>query len=534
MRFPVASTTCDIETSLTTDYRRFAWGIERIVLDSISNHLPADSKGSKTTVRIKQEGRGYDLKRADPAKPAEEVVFEDDGAGYSAGLLSVLFSPKAADVMSVGQFGEGLKLVAAAALRSGIDVEYRSKNWIAVPYAKSERIDEHAVQRLCFHITENGDHIEGSRTVFRNPSKELMREIFKIPEKVLALNDSFSVIYAEGSSTPENRHATRLYRNWPSRYHPRIIDLGAGDKSLFIKGVRVQTMGAIFSYDLGLENISPDRLFADRETLLNEIARILKECTDHSVIETLLREAETDRCYRFEFEALRDRRPQSSLIYADYRIPKDDPETEKFKELWRRMDIPKTQTNPWVDVFRKLYGENAVLASSNVNENSDARLMGFNPVKLNSDLDCYLGILGIKRASSLATEKQYRWVDRLDLTPAETGMLERIPEITETVLGELIPVDVRVYSGLFLNTGREIESQHGVYVRSPDGQEYIGIKQSQLQSLEAFASTYIHELGHLVTGKGDYYREFTDFFIQALTKFVLIYMTDKVSAGDPQ
>jgi len=43
------------------------------------------------------------------------LLFEDNGAGYDAGLLSVLFSTKRADALSVGQFGEGLKLIAAAA-----------------------------------------------------------------------------------------------------------------------------------------------------------------------------------------------------------------------------------------------------------------------------------------------------------------------------------------------------------------------------------------------------------------------------------
>src|SRR3989339_1153271 len=91
-RLQMSSRNYTIETSLTLDYRKSAWGIERIVLDSVSNHLPADSKGTVTTVRIKQDGQWADLKKADPTQPAEEVIFEDNGFGYDAGLLSVLFS----------------------------------------------------------------------------------------------------------------------------------------------------------------------------------------------------------------------------------------------------------------------------------------------------------------------------------------------------------------------------------------------------------------------------------------------------------
>src|SRR3989344_1982495 len=147
--------TYKIETSLTLDYRKERWGLERIVLDGVSNHLPADSEGNSIYVKLKQDGKYVDLKEADPNKPTEEVIFEDDGKGYDAGLLSVLFSTKGADALSVGQFGEGLKLVAAAALREKLDIEYHSKNWIATPYTKRERIANHDLDRLCFRIIEN-------------------------------------------------------------------------------------------------------------------------------------------------------------------------------------------------------------------------------------------------------------------------------------------------------------------------------------------------------------------------------------------
>ncbi|HIH12608.1 MAG: hypothetical protein QT02_C0006G0031 [archaeon GW2011_AR9] len=63
-----------IETSLTTDYRKERWGLERIVLDGISNHLPADSKGTTVSVKFKQDGAYVDMKQYDSTKSVEEIV----------------------------------------------------------------------------------------------------------------------------------------------------------------------------------------------------------------------------------------------------------------------------------------------------------------------------------------------------------------------------------------------------------------------------------------------------------------------------
>jgi len=106
------------KTSLTLDYRKEAWGLERLVLDCISNHLPADSGGTETHVKFKQDGEYVDLKEVDREKEIEEIVMADDGRGYPVALLSVLFSTKT-DHISVGQVGEGLKMAAGASLREG-------------------------------------------------------------------------------------------------------------------------------------------------------------------------------------------------------------------------------------------------------------------------------------------------------------------------------------------------------------------------------------------------------------------------------
>ena len=547
----MTKTSYEIETSLTLDYRRSAWGIERIVLDSISNHLPEDSKGTGTSVRLKQDGHFVDLKDADRSKPTEEVVFEDNGSGYDAGLLSVLFSPKAADALSVGQFGEGLKMVSAAALRNGLNVEYISRNWRASPYTKPETIDGHRINRLCFKVTENGDNLEGSRTVFSNPSEALIAEIFELSNKVLALNGQYTELHNKRDNinySPSKFKDFEIYikplalmggaATKSAKYKSRIIDLGTDSTSIFIKGVRVQGSNALFSYDLGLDNISPDRVFADREKVLDGIESLLKGCSNTAVIERVLREAQQNpERHCDEFEAFRDRtlsdRMGRGIGGIDYRrdfedFPyiqkgKIDFEVGKYAELFKEY-FGKVPENLWVRTFRNLFGTDAVIASQNTNTNSDAQIMGYKPVRLNSNVSNYLLANGILSADKIENNQQYKWVDIGELTESEREMIGRVKEINQVVLGEPRDVDVRVYSGLFLKSDREVTSSNGVHVAETDGKKYIGVKRSRLGTLEDFAETYIHELGHNETGAEDANRRFTEFFVKALSKLSIYYM----------
>ena len=61
--------TYELLTSIALSYRQSAWGIERIVLDAISNHLPKDSGGTKVNVLLKQGENYRSLGEHDPKSP---------------------------------------------------------------------------------------------------------------------------------------------------------------------------------------------------------------------------------------------------------------------------------------------------------------------------------------------------------------------------------------------------------------------------------------------------------------------------------
>lgn len=539
-----------IETSLTLDYRKKKWGLERIVLDGIANHMPDDSKGTEVKVEVKQGNEYKDFRQIDPNKEIEEIVFTDNGKGYDANLLSVLFSTKSADDLSVGQHGEGMKLVACAALRNNFEIEYRSRNWTAVPYKKPEEIDGNKLDRLCFEITVNGENIKGSKTIFKNPSQELVQEVLLLPQKVLYFNDDYEVLYEEGDSgqppllsvittkkiiKPVNNIITKeeinpsqidvsqfIKSSKPSKrfYKSRIIDLKKENPQLFIKGFRVRDSKSIFSYDLRVEDISPDRSNADYEEITERVKRLLLECDEPRVLEKILLEAGKNINHIYlEFQVFYQKEDNESRFKNDYSFQNEIKGKINEKYFDELKELLTQKENPWITAFKKVYGENAIIASSDTNVNNDARLMNYEPILLAPSITNHLSRLGVLRAADLKIKSEYKWISLEDLTEEERFFLSKTPKIADN-LGEPVP-EVKIYAGLFLNTGREIESAWGVQITETDGKKYIGVKRERLRSLKDYTSTLIHELGHESTGAGDFQRGFADYFINKLTEKVL-------------
>tara|TARA_Y100000310_G_scaffold260603_1_gene269607 strand:- start:10156 stop:11994 length:1839 start_codon:yes stop_codon:yes gene_type:complete len=537
-----------IETSLTLDYRKGAWGIERIVLDDVSNHFPEDSKGTKIWVEFLQNDTWVDFRDYKSAKPVNAIRVRDDGKGFDDRLLDVLYSTKMDNGASVGQFGEGIKLISAACLRKGIDVEYMSRDWKARPYAKNETIDGEEFQRLCFSVEKDQPIINGSETLFNNPSEELIDEFRKLTANALTFNKKHEVLYTGRSFG----------------YQPKIIDLKNGMSALYVKGMRMKKglghfihqlggflggfgnsdFDAIFSYDLGIEDISPDRQLADESNVKKSIRSLLLGCDNHEVLKRVLVTAYQNSGKDFvEYHALTHERmdetgmgmlgnglnnittllAESSIIYNRF-----IPSSRREESNWS----PGHET--WKKVFYETFGEKAVLSSMDSDANKEATALGYNIVKINYVMEKFLTKTGVKSAKDLiTTEREFKWVDKADLTANESSMLDLIPEIHRTILGEDLETNVKIYEGQYLITknaegynlkvGEEIKTDGGFYTRedpeNPD-KDLIGIKRTQLETKHEFRKTYIHELGHKVTGEGDTDREFADFFVDTLARLI--------------
>jgi len=450
-------------------------------------------------------------------------------------------------------------------------IQYRSHNWRADPFSIHEKIGPFDLGRLCFRVVENGKTVEGSRTIFTKPSPELVEEILRLPEKVLHFNDTYQELHNEKDNVIEKSDSGKIYildyvkdfhlddqniatnvdlsgsMTFPkkSRYKSRIIDLGTGETSLFVKGVRFNGINSLFSYDLGIDNISPDRKYVDESTKLGMIKELLEGCANKDVIKKLLETAhEKTHAYLDEFRAFAPRNLDGSLFeeqktHSYFRKDRHEWEkhcgiTEKFEGLEDKVSPYDKLFEPslWVQVFNETFCEEGqdpemlVIASDNEISNSDAKLMGYTPIKMNEYIGNKLAGMGIKRADQIQIKQDYRWIKPENLTEEETERLKYSKKINQVVLGEDKDLEIRVYSGLFTETGREINASRGVQITEEDGTRYLGLRRDMLNKKsgevddeeESFEEVYIHELGHYETRANDGSREFDRFAFRALGK----------------
>ncbi len=263
-----------LDTSLTLEYEKKNWGVERICLDGIQNHLPADAKGEHVWVRCLIDGQWVSLAEARPRRDKIEAVrFSDDGVGFDVKNLSLLHSFKTEEKESAGQFGEGMKMMAAAALREGLQPEMESQDWRAKPIAKAVNIfdtrnkKDQTVQQLAFQVQHlDGQPLIGSRTTFWKPSESFLDELMKIDSKVLPLKENYRPLFV--GSTGE------------------IVSSESGN--IFVKGMFVCRKKTLLSYNLEDVETNRDRNAIVSDNLEYQIRSIIMELSDKRLVKTML------------------------------------------------------------------------------------------------------------------------------------------------------------------------------------------------------------------------------------------------------
>ena len=266
-----------LDTSLTLEYEKRNWGVERICLDGIQNHLPSDSKGEHVWVQCLVDGEWVTLDEAKRWKGGIKAVrFVDDGVGFDVKNLTLLYSTKTEEEESSGQFGEGIKMMAAAALREGLEPEMESQTWRAKPIPKKVNLydtrneKKQDVQQLSFRVDHlSGESMIGSRTTFHRPTENFVNELLQIEDKVLALRENCRPVFV--GSTGD------------------IVNYESG--GLFVKGVYVTEKNTLFSYNLKDVETNRDRNAVVSEGVEQKIAQIMKEISDKKIIKTMLQKS---------------------------------------------------------------------------------------------------------------------------------------------------------------------------------------------------------------------------------------------------
>ena len=333
-----------VETSITLDYQSDKWGIARMALDGVQNHLPADSKGTRIDVDffINDE---WIPRSAYQNGNVSAIRISDNGKGYPYELLGVLYSTKKTDSKAVGEFGEGIKMISAAALREGVDLELRSREWCARPTALDLNIEDNHIQKLVYKINQNSK-IRGSQTIFWNPSRELVEYIKRLDEKVLLLREGFEPIY--------------------KRDRTSVLDT-RGD--IFVKGIYITSAfkdRLIFSYDLDIKP-NRDRDNVREDDLSWEVGRIWSLAETPAPIKALL------QMYQANPQKFANSHELCALVNNGNSLN---------QEVWKK-------------AFGEVYGSNAVIKTEG-NVGTIAENLGYKVVNIeNHQLRFILKNLGI-------------------------------------------------------------------------------------------------------------------------------------------
>ncbi len=485
-----------VETPITLRYRAKKWDITRALLDIWSNHVPSDSGGKRIDVevyaRIKRDGywRAPEWVGYGALPPESEVLgirFSDDGEGYSNEHLRLLLSSKTGDD-TVGKYGEGLKLLCAAALRDKkIKVKVKSRNWAAAPVELTQTVEQQGrreqVPTLNYRLIEGLPDMHGSSTTITRTeySQEFDQIVKGLRNKILMLMPEFS---DEDHSVAFDNFLFRCER------------VGAPVAKIFNKGVVLPgfTEKILFNYNLTLSDMSPERDYGSHDETKEQIREILSRETRKGVIKRILKTA----------------RESPGAGYLEF------------------MNIPLTDEakTAWKEAFYELNGPRAVLHTSGLS-NMEAVHHGYEPIQLHEAIRDTLKNAGVltDREAAAGTIAEFDEVDKAELTPEELRMLGRYQSI-ERILGLPQGSTPRVFSKAWNRWGEE--ELIGGFAR--DGE--VWLKREVLGEMARFVITATHERGHAVTGARDPEDGFRGFFEAHLTAFV-IGQIEAIEKGEP-
>ena len=466
-----------LETSLTLKYGEGAWDEKRIFLDAIQNHLPADSGGNSFNLRFKTKDgswHSYDGLKNIQDDQIVSLKISDDGRGYDYQNLRFLDSSKMA-TEAAGKFGEGMKMVAAAALRAGISVEYGSRDWKAVPAVAKHTVDGREINQLVFDVTRyirekppKDDEYYGSReemssTTFSDLTPEMIKQFREASKNVIGVD----------AERPEakTRKGDVMHLNGGMLYVRRLLI--PGDHRL------------MFSYHLPDFDIkSRDRSHIDQDELESAISGVLSAVDNIHIIRTLM--------LQIKRQMDGGRNPVEAMI----RYAPADP------EMWKK-------------AFFEAFGANASVmdvTKSNQESVGQANHVGLKVITMPPRTAESLEAMGIPtyEAELNALVENMEDVEKEDLTEAELLMIDRLSFIDDCMPGNR-PCDLRI----FIAKKEDKETPLGLY-RSNG--EIISIRRDQLEYFEKAAFVYMHEKTHQITGASDSSSGFRDYLTLVAAK----------------
>jgi len=174
-------------TAIPIEYGQDEWDNPiRIFQDVIQNHIDASEDGERVQLvyEVDRDGNRVSVSENDLSSSDKIIglTIQDRGSGYYPNDIATMGATSKKSPLFAGKYGEGQKMVAAAALRNGLELIYRStvqdsngtQSWNAKTISETRVVvfsgKEVKKKLVAFDVTPTPDQFEpGSATTLRLP-----------------------------------------------------------------------------------------------------------------------------------------------------------------------------------------------------------------------------------------------------------------------------------------------------------------------------------------------------------------------------
>lgn len=370
-----------LESPVTKDFGQEAWDNPvRLVQDIVQNHVDA-AQGKAVSILFEvQRGQSTQWIRAADIHRTDEIIgieIQDTGSGYAPDHINVVGDTSKMSPLFAGKYGEGQKMVAAAAVRHGLDLIYTSAGehqgeryrWQAraagAPVsvvAQRKRIDtDRVVFQVSSHREEGSEYTSATR--IRLPKAVSSEAAKKLWGGIVDIVDP--------RKTDTNEHAgIARYIRYFRKPQNTVIDMGYMKILLdepgviYENGLKIETgIPLTVGYDVPAITSTRERNLVDRERLEEYIQSAYSECPDPRFARILVDQFFHSTWNRIQNKALRDvqeldQRWGLPFSYYGQRFLLSRP-------LW---DAAVSRHNPEVFVHSEDYCENVIRHSTSPEE----------------------------------------------------------------------------------------------------------------------------------------------------------------------
>jgi len=467
-----------METSYTLSHRAKKLNEQSMLLDAIANHMPADSGGDSIRIELRiadnerQDGCSWEKwKPGMRCTNMNGMRITDDGRGYH--YTNLMYETSDKPVSAVGEFGRGLQTLAKTAVRYGFTVKFRSQDWVAMAFPSApKRVGQRDEEVLCFHVLSGVPSIKGSVTTILGTGENLANLTGRLDDYVLPLRKDRRYLYRSSMGSMFIESAERTMKNG----------------SIFNKGMFITDHYAerlLFSYDLQMNDISPDRDNVDPKELRRNVSDLVLRCRDREAIGRILNAAINS----------------PGIEYMEF---VDDDLEEDVAAAWREAFYKHAKTRNAVIFTKPKYA-------------LEAKHLGFKVIRLNEKVSALLHRAGVEYDAEVSNEGFTPVEVPFDeLTAGEQQIIHRLPEVDE-VLGLKPASDIRVFSEIHSRMGRDLTDRiKGCW----DGRT-LWLSRKVLASWNSAVRRYVHERAHKETDGGDAEDKFRLFFERHLAAFIV-------------